>query len=179
MSKKPQENPVVVEVEGKRYTGFYTVSSGVVTVESDWGELRAHVGATPERIARRLFLEILRGAKSRGELDETKKTTNVRVPRDSRRSFPCRKLGKLTLKLQAGRSDLITAPSLWDTSSYVSIYLPLIVRKKGKSSTFPPRNGDLVLILCPSDCRALRGLRVPQPSICPSGRNIHSDGFQL
>src|SRR5215470_1298914 len=98
--EQPQEYPVTVEIEGKRYTGFYTVSSGVVTVESDWGELRAHVGATPERIARRLFLEILRGAKSRGELDETKKTTNVRVPRDSRRSFPCRKLGKLTLKLQ-------------------------------------------------------------------------------
>ena len=70
MSKKPQENPVVVEVEGKRYAGFYTVSAGVVTVESDWGELRGHVGATPESIARRLFLEILRGAKSRGELDE-------------------------------------------------------------------------------------------------------------
>jgi len=70
MSKKPQENPVVVEVEGKRYTGFYAVSAGVITVESDWGELRGHVGATPESIARRLFLEILRGAKSRGELDE-------------------------------------------------------------------------------------------------------------
>jgi len=70
MSKKPQENPVVVEVEGKRYAGFYTVSAGVITVESDWGELRGHVGATPESIARRLFLEILRGAKSRGELDE-------------------------------------------------------------------------------------------------------------
>ena len=180
MTKKPQENPVIVEVDGKNYTGLYTASAGVVTVDADWGELRAHVGATPEGIARRLFLEILEGAKSRGELDETKKTTNVSVPRDSRRSFPCRKLGKLTpLKLQAGRSDLITAPSLWDTSSYVSIYLPLIVRKKGKSSTFPPRNGDLVLILCPSDCRALRGLRVPQPSICPSGRNIHPDGFQL
>ena len=46
------------------------MSAGVITVESDWGELRGHVGATPESIARRLFLEILRGAKSRGELDE-------------------------------------------------------------------------------------------------------------
>src|SRR5262245_51978847 len=69
--RQPQEYPVTVEIEGKRYTGFYTVSSGVVTVESDWGELRGHVGATPELIARRLFLEILRGAKSRGELDES------------------------------------------------------------------------------------------------------------
>jgi hypothetical protein len=68
--KQPQEYPVTVEIEGKRYTGLYTVSSGVVTVESDWGELRGHVGATPELIARRLFLEILRGAKSRGELNE-------------------------------------------------------------------------------------------------------------
>jgi hypothetical protein len=67
--KQPQEYPVTIEIEGKRYTGFYTVSSGVITVESDWGELRGHVGATPELIARRLFLEILRGAKSRRELD--------------------------------------------------------------------------------------------------------------
>ena len=35
MSKKPQENPVIVEVEGKRYTGFYTVVAGVITVDSD------------------------------------------------------------------------------------------------------------------------------------------------
>ena len=68
--KQPQEYPVTVEIEGKRYTGFYTVSAGIITVESDWGELRGHVGATPELIARRLFFEILRGAKSRGELDE-------------------------------------------------------------------------------------------------------------
>jgi hypothetical protein len=31
--KQPQEYPVTVEVGGKRYTGFYTVSSGIVTVE--------------------------------------------------------------------------------------------------------------------------------------------------
>ena len=68
--KQTQEHPVTVEIEGKRYTGFYTVNAGIITLESDWGELRAHVGATPELIARRLFLEILRGAKSRGELDE-------------------------------------------------------------------------------------------------------------
>ena len=69
-TKQPQEYPVTVEIEGKRYTGFYTVSSGVVTIESDWGELRAHVGPSAANIARRLFLEILRGSKSRGELDE-------------------------------------------------------------------------------------------------------------
>ena len=67
--EQPQEYPVTVEIEGKRYTGFYTVSAGVITVESDWGELRGTLAQTPELIARRLFLEILRGAKSRGELD--------------------------------------------------------------------------------------------------------------
>ena len=70
MSKKPPKHPIIVEVEGKPYTGLYTVSAGIITVESDWGEPRGHVGATPELIARRLFLEILEGAKSRGELDE-------------------------------------------------------------------------------------------------------------
>jgi len=30
---------VATEIEGKRYTGFYTVVSGIITVESDWGEL--------------------------------------------------------------------------------------------------------------------------------------------
>src|SRR5215510_14357745 len=68
--EQQQEYPVTIEIEGKRYIGFYTVSRGVVTVESDWGELRGHVGPTPELIAHRLFLEILRGANSRGELDE-------------------------------------------------------------------------------------------------------------
>ena len=61
---------VATEIEGKRYTGFYTVVSGIITVESDWGELRAHAGEKTNATASRLFLEILRGAKSRGELDE-------------------------------------------------------------------------------------------------------------
>ena len=37
--EQPQEYPVTVEVGRKRYTGFYTVSSGVVTVESDWADV--------------------------------------------------------------------------------------------------------------------------------------------
>jgi hypothetical protein len=69
-TKQPQEYPVTIEIEGKTYTGFYTVTSGVITVESDWGELRAHAGPSAANTAHRLFLEILRGAKSRGELDE-------------------------------------------------------------------------------------------------------------
>ena len=45
MSKKqPKEYPVTVEIEGKRYTGFYTVSSGIVTVEFDWGERSTQTG---------------------------------------------------------------------------------------------------------------------------------------
>src|SRR5262245_20934963 len=63
--KQPQEYSVTVEVEGKRYTGFYTVNAGIITVESDWGELRAHLGATPELIARRLFFQILQRKVSR------------------------------------------------------------------------------------------------------------------
>jgi hypothetical protein len=64
--EQPQEYPVTVEIEGKRYTGFYTVSSGVVTVESDWGERSTEaVGPQAERAARLLLLEILRRAKVR------------------------------------------------------------------------------------------------------------------
>jgi hypothetical protein len=61
--KQPQEYPVTVEIEGKRYTGFYTVSSGVVTVESDWGERNTQAGSRAEQTARLLLLEILRRAK--------------------------------------------------------------------------------------------------------------------
>src|SRR5262249_53567308 len=61
--KQPQEYPVTVEIKGKRYTGFYTVSSGIVTVESDWGEHSTPAGASAERTARLLLLDILRRAK--------------------------------------------------------------------------------------------------------------------
>ena len=62
MSK--EQYPVTVEIEGNRYTGFYTVGSGVVTVESDWGERSTEaVGPQAERTARLLLLEILRRAK--------------------------------------------------------------------------------------------------------------------
>jgi hypothetical protein len=57
--KQPQEYPVTIEIEGKRYTGFYTVSSGVVTVESDWGKRISPAGPTAARTARLLFREIL------------------------------------------------------------------------------------------------------------------------
>src|SRR5262245_58111043 len=61
--KQPQEYPVTVEIEGKRYTGFYTASSGVVTVESDWGERSIQTDTRAEETARALLLQILRRAK--------------------------------------------------------------------------------------------------------------------
>ena len=61
--EQPQEYPVTVEIEGKSYTGFYTVSSRVVTVESDWGERSAQAGPRVEETARLLLLEILRRAR--------------------------------------------------------------------------------------------------------------------
>jgi hypothetical protein len=63
LKEQAQEYPVTVEIEGKRYTGFYTVSSGVVTVESDWGERTTQAGPRAEQTARLLFLEVLRRAK--------------------------------------------------------------------------------------------------------------------
>ena len=64
--KQPQEYPVTVEIKGKRYTGFYTVKSGIVTVESDWGERSFETDRSPERTARLLLLDILRHAKALG-----------------------------------------------------------------------------------------------------------------
>ena len=61
--KQPQEYPVTVEIEGKRYTGFYTVSSGIVTVESDWGERSIETDTRAEQTARALLLQMLRRAK--------------------------------------------------------------------------------------------------------------------
>ena len=61
--KQPQEYPVTVEIEGKRYTGYYTVSSGVVAVESDWGERSIQTGTRAEEMARLLRLENLQRAK--------------------------------------------------------------------------------------------------------------------
>ena len=61
--EQPQEYPVTVEIEEKRYTGFYTVTSGVVTVESDWGERSTQTGPRVEQTARLLLIKILRRAK--------------------------------------------------------------------------------------------------------------------
>lgn len=67
--KQLQEYPVTVEFKGKRYSAFYTVSSGIVTVESDWGDRSAHASQNAQFTARQLFFEILREAKARSELE--------------------------------------------------------------------------------------------------------------
>jgi hypothetical protein len=61
--EQPQEYPVTVEVGEKRYTGFYTVSSDIVRVESDWGERSTETVGRAEQTARLLLLELLRRAK--------------------------------------------------------------------------------------------------------------------
>ena len=61
--KQSQEHPVTVESRERDIPGFYTVSSGVVTVESDWGERSTQAGLRAEQTARLLFLEVLRRAK--------------------------------------------------------------------------------------------------------------------
>jgi hypothetical protein len=76
--EQPQEYPVTVEIEGKRYTGFYTVSSGVVTVESDWGEHGTRAGPSAERTARLLLLEILVRAKMPVTLPRPRKVFSSR-----------------------------------------------------------------------------------------------------
>src|SRR5262245_8941261 len=45
-------------------------AAGIITVDSDWGEVRADAGSKVELTASRLFLQILQGAKSRGELED-------------------------------------------------------------------------------------------------------------
>ena len=63
----PQE--VSVEVDGKTYTGSYTISSKVVTVSTGYGSASTQVGgSTANNVARMLLSEIVRGAKSRGDL---------------------------------------------------------------------------------------------------------------
>jgi hypothetical protein len=66
--KQLQKSKVSVGFEGKRYPSSYFVSSGVVTVESEYGSLRTHDGPKAQFIARQLLREILHGAMNRGQL---------------------------------------------------------------------------------------------------------------
>jgi len=69
MRKEPKSFSVTIEFDGKTYSATYTVSSRVVTVTSLYGSLSTQVGGSrSDVVARMLFHEILRGAKSRGEL---------------------------------------------------------------------------------------------------------------
>jgi hypothetical protein len=67
--KQPQKSKVSVDFEGKRYSASYFVSSGTVTVESEYGSATTHwEGPKAEFMARQLLCEIVHEAKSRGEL---------------------------------------------------------------------------------------------------------------
>jgi hypothetical protein len=69
MQKQPERTEISVEIDGKRYSGSYSVSSGAVTVDSVHGGRKStHVGASAEATARMLLREILQAAKDRGEL---------------------------------------------------------------------------------------------------------------
>ena len=70
MRKEPREyQQVTIDFDGKSYSATYFVSSKVVTVNTLYGKSSTQVGGSPaESIARRLFREILEGARSRGEI---------------------------------------------------------------------------------------------------------------
>jgi hypothetical protein len=68
MPKQPREHSIRVNFEGEEYSASYSVMSGAVTVESEYGAATAHVGGKAESTARMLLREILGGAKARGEL---------------------------------------------------------------------------------------------------------------
>lgn len=62
-----------VTYEGKDYEASYSVSAGSVEVEVCWGDASRKTttqigGGSPSSVARMMALEILRGAKERGEL---------------------------------------------------------------------------------------------------------------
>lgn len=69
MKRQPQSFDVTVEFEGKTYSASYSVSSKIVTLESDYGTTSTQVGgSTAQAVARMLFVEMLNGAKARGRL---------------------------------------------------------------------------------------------------------------
>jgi hypothetical protein len=71
---EPSGQTISVKFEGKKYSGTYSVTLGVVTVESEWGYCQTHAGPKAELTARQVFREILRGAKARGELHHDMET---------------------------------------------------------------------------------------------------------
>jgi hypothetical protein len=70
MKKQPPiSHSLSVEIDGKTYPGDYSVSSGVVTVQSMYGCGSTQIGgSTASSIARVLLREIVEGAKARGEI---------------------------------------------------------------------------------------------------------------
>jgi hypothetical protein len=68
MRKQQRTLKISSEFEGKTYTASYSVHSGAVTVNSEFGSKRTQIGRSSEHTARMLFSEILVDAKTRGEL---------------------------------------------------------------------------------------------------------------
>jgi hypothetical protein len=70
--KQPQQQPVTVEFEGKKYSATYTVDPGGVAVDSGWGSSTGHSSGSGTKAelftALMLFREILHAAKARGKL---------------------------------------------------------------------------------------------------------------
>jgi hypothetical protein len=64
---EPSGHRLWVTFEHRRYSAIYSVRSRVITVESEYGFATTQ-GGRSESVARRLFREILQGAKARGEL---------------------------------------------------------------------------------------------------------------
>ena len=65
---KPSHN-VEVEFEEKKYSASYSVAKKMVVVDSFWGSRSTHIGGSPAAFrAQMLLLEILRDAKTRGDL---------------------------------------------------------------------------------------------------------------
>lgn len=63
----PPRRPVEVEVDGTRFSGWYTVQSGVITVRTVLhGSEATHVGgSTPEVLARMLLHELVSKSKAK------------------------------------------------------------------------------------------------------------------
>jgi hypothetical protein len=69
MKKVPVSEEVTVEVDGRSYSGSYSVTAKVVTVNCAYGSASTQIGgSTSKTIARLLLSEIVGGAKARGEL---------------------------------------------------------------------------------------------------------------
>jgi hypothetical protein len=63
------QNYVTVEVDGEQYSATYTVSNGIVSVQTMYGDVSTHVGGSGAQIMASILLrEFVQGAQTRGEV---------------------------------------------------------------------------------------------------------------